>query len=75
MRLTPPHNITNQKITDYLPKGKMSGELYEMMKKSNEILPSHPVNQRRDVYKRQPLIVTSAMPENGNTEIYQHSGL
>ena len=47
MRLTPPHNITNKKITDYLPKGKMSGELYEMMKKSNEILPSHPVNQRR----------------------------
>lgn len=47
MTLTPPHDILEQKITDYLPKGDHSGLLLELMKKSAEILKDHPVNLER----------------------------
>lgn len=45
--LTPPHDISGRKITDYLPKGDNSEKLLEMMKKSVEILKNHPVNKKR----------------------------
>ncbi|AEY66712.1 cofactor-independent phosphoglycerate mutase [Clostridium sp. BNL1100] len=43
---TPPHDISDKKITDYLPKEE-SGLLLDLMKKSYEILKDHPVNQAR----------------------------
>ena len=45
--LTPPHDISDRKITEHLPKGPGSERILEMMKKSNEILKNHPVNQKR----------------------------
>lgn len=44
---TPPHDILDQKITDYLPKGQNSELLLSMMKRSRELLKDHPVNLRR----------------------------
>ena len=45
--LTPPHDILERRIGDYLPKGEDSAPLYDMMKKSYEILNNHPVNIER----------------------------
>ncbi len=45
--LTPPHDISDKKITDYLPKGDNSEELLSLMKKSEEILKNHPINKKR----------------------------
>ncbi|MCL2053540.1 MAG: cofactor-independent phosphoglycerate mutase [Oscillospiraceae bacterium] len=45
--LTPPHNITGKKITDYLPAHKNAEELYAIMKKSYELLSRHPINIER----------------------------
>lgn len=45
--LTPPHDISDKKITDYLPKGDNCEELLSLMKKSEEILKNHPVNKKR----------------------------
>ena len=45
--LTPPHDILEKRIGDYLPKGEDSTPLYDMMKKSYEFLNSHPVNLDR----------------------------
>lgn len=39
--LTPPHDISERKITEYLPKDKT---LLSLMKKSYDILKNHPVN-------------------------------
>lgn len=47
VELTPPHDISDKKITDYLPKGEGADKLLEMMKKSEKILKNHPVNQKR----------------------------
>ncbi len=45
--LTPPHDISDRKITEYLPKGEGADKLLEFMKKSEEILKNHPVNLDR----------------------------
>lgn len=46
-KLTPPHDILEKSITDYLPSGN-SGEMFlSMQKKSYEVLKNHPVNQAR----------------------------
>ena len=45
--LTPPHDISDRKITDYIPKGDYIAELYDMMKKSYDLLMEHPVNKKR----------------------------
>lgn len=45
--LTPPHDITNRPVKDYLPKGEKSGILFDIMKKSHELLRNHPVNLAR----------------------------
>ena len=45
--LTPPHDISDKKITDHLPKGEGAEELLEFMKKSEQILKNHPVNIER----------------------------
>lgn len=45
---TPPHDITGQKITQYVSKINNNGApLFEMMKKSYDLLKNHPVNQAR----------------------------
>lgn len=45
--LIPPHDISDKKITDYLPKGDNAEKLLELMKKSEKILKNHPINQKR----------------------------
>ena len=45
--LTPPHDITGRKITEYLPKGEAAGPLLEMIQASYVFLKDHPVNQAR----------------------------
>lgn len=45
--LTPPHNILTKKISEYLPKGIHSEIIYDMMKRSFELLNHHPVNLDR----------------------------
>ncbi len=45
--LTPPHDISDKKVTEYLPKGEGADVLLEMMKKSHELLKNHPVNLDR----------------------------
>lgn len=45
--LTPPHDITGKVITDYIPKGEAVDELYDLMKKSYDLLKDHPVNKAR----------------------------
>jgi len=47
IKLTPPHDILEKKITDYLPSGPHSEIIKEMMRKSYEILSEHPVNKSR----------------------------
>lgn len=42
--LTPPHDILERRIGDYMPKGEGSSYIYEMMKKSYDILNNHPIN-------------------------------
>ncbi len=45
--LTPPHDITGRKVADYVPKHPDAQKLYELMKKSHELLKDHPVNKAR----------------------------
>lgn len=57
--LTPPHDITGKKASDYFPKANEADEMnsvesekaaltyLEMMKKSYDLLKNHPVNQKR----------------------------
>jgi 2,3-bisphosphoglycerate-independent phosphoglycerate mutase len=42
--LTPPHDISEQKIAAYLPQGRDGKVMLDLMKKSQEILKDHPVN-------------------------------
>ena len=45
--LTPPHDITGRKLTEYLPEHPNAAKLFDMMKKSMELLKDHPVNKAR----------------------------
>ncbi len=45
--LTPPHDILERKVGDYLPKGPNSDFFLDMMKKSSLFLKEHPVNKAR----------------------------
>ena len=47
MELTPPHDISDKKVTDYLPKGVYQDELLAIMKQSYDLLINHPVNLSR----------------------------
>lgn len=42
--LTPPHDISDRKITEYVPKNDV---ICDLMKRSHEVLKNHPVNQAR----------------------------
>ena len=54
VNLTPPHDISDRKITEYLPKGEGAEQLLELMKKSERILKEHPVNQKRIAAGKRP---------------------
>lgn len=45
--LTPPHDISGRKITDYLPGGNDDEILLDLMVKSESILKNHPLNEAR----------------------------
>lgn len=47
VELTPPHDISDRVIGDYMPKGEGAEKLAEMMKASEQILREHPVNKAR----------------------------
>ncbi len=52
--LTPPHDISDKRIKDYLPKGEGADVILDMMKKSEKILKDHPVNKRRVAEGKNP---------------------
>ena len=45
--LTPPHDITDRKIMEYIPSGRNVKKLYDLMVKSYDLLKDHPVNLDR----------------------------
>lgn len=47
LKLTPPHDISDRPITDFLPQGPGAETLIKMMKESQQLLKDHPVNQKR----------------------------
>jgi 2,3-bisphosphoglycerate-independent phosphoglycerate mutase len=44
---TPPHDISDKPIAEFLPRGEGSELLRELMARSQEILKAHPVNKQR----------------------------
>ncbi len=64
--LTPAHDISDKKITDYLPKGDGAEKFIEMMKKSEKILRDHPVNKARVAAGKNP--ATSIWPWGEGTK-------
>jgi len=44
---TPPHDIPNKLVKDFLPRGKGSDILRELMKRSEAVLKNHPINVKR----------------------------
>ena len=47
MATTPPHDITDQKIAAYMPKGDGDERLMKLMDAAKPILAGHPVNKKR----------------------------
>lgn len=47
IKLTPPHDISDRVVTEYLPEGDNADIILEIMKESHELLKKHPVNQKR----------------------------
>ena len=45
--LTPPHDISGRKITDYLPKSELGQKYIDLMKRSAKLLADHPINIER----------------------------
>lgn len=54
VNLTPPHDILDKRIGDYMPVGEHSDEIWDMMKKSYDILKYHPINQARKAHGLKP---------------------
>ncbi|MCI8660821.1 MAG: cofactor-independent phosphoglycerate mutase [Lachnospiraceae bacterium] len=44
LNLTPPHDISDRKITEYLPENPV---ILDLMRRSYEVLKDHPINQAR----------------------------
>lgn len=51
---TPPHDIQDKKIGEYLPKGPDGEEFASLIERSVTILADHPVNQKRIAKKKNP---------------------
>jgi len=47
IRTTPPHDISGKEIASYMPSGKGTEKLNELIEKSKQILKNHPVNKKR----------------------------
>lgn len=47
VQLTPPHDILQRVIGDYLPSGTDAAPLLDLMRRSADVLDAHPVNQAR----------------------------
>ena len=47
MECTPPHDIQDKEIQDYLPRGEGDETITGLMESSLELLPGHPVNKKR----------------------------
>ncbi len=47
IKLVPPHNITGEKILEYLPEGVNSDFFIDFIKKGYSILKNHPINIKR----------------------------
>jgi len=47
LTLTPPHDITGKCVDAYLPQGEGAEMLLDLMKKSQSILPQHPLYRKR----------------------------
>ncbi len=47
VNLTPPHDISDRKITEYLPKGEGADIILKIMEESHKLLKDHPINQAR----------------------------
>jgi 2,3-bisphosphoglycerate-independent phosphoglycerate mutase len=47
MQTTPPHDITDQKISGFMPNGDGADRLLKLMEASQAVLADHPVNQTR----------------------------
>ena len=54
METTPPHDITDQKVSAYMPKGEGAERLLRLMEASRPILAAHPVNKKRQAEGRRP---------------------
>ena len=52
--LTPPHDITGRKVTEYVPNHPNAEKLFDMMKKSYALLKDHPVNKAREARGLRP---------------------
>lgn len=47
VRLTPPHDILGKTIGEFQPKGSGADYIWDIMKKSYDILNNHPINENR----------------------------
>ncbi len=52
--LTQPHDISDQKITNYLPDPEKAGLIKEVMIQSYDLLKDHPINQKRIAEGKHP---------------------
>lgn len=55
---TPPHDITDQNITDHLPSGPGADELKKLMQRSRELFASAEANRRRTAAGQHPATQT-----------------
>lgn len=46
-KLTPPHDVLDRRVGDYLPEGEGVNFITDMMRKSYDILKNHPINLKR----------------------------
>jgi len=46
-KLTPPHDITGKAIKEYIPTHENAKKLYDLMKRSYDLLKNHPINIAR----------------------------
>ena len=47
-RTTPPHDITDQPIADFVPQGDGAGRLAKLAERARQLIAEHPVNEERE---------------------------
>ncbi|MBI5644243.1 MAG: cofactor-independent phosphoglycerate mutase [Deltaproteobacteria bacterium] len=53
-KTTPPHDISDKRIDEYLPKGAGAEKLVQLMELSRGVLKDHPVNKKRIASGKKP---------------------